>query len=274
MKSSLFPRFLSLLAVLGSVAGTLRAADAPAAPSTAAPVVLLKLDDLVRSAKKPDATVSPRFQKVTDFLESEKIKGSFGILVDSLEGDCPAYVAWLKQRITNGYIQIWDHGYYSRVPDEIKVNGRTAENEGAPADVQAELFKKTVALAKEKLGIDLVAFGPHATHTDAATYEALEGIPEIKMVWFYPPPKGAKSSKVIIKRLMELEKPIFHPNFEQFKASFEAKRATLPYVAIQGHPNSWDDASYEEFKKVVLYLREQGCKFVTPSEYLASLPKQ
>ena len=96
MKSALFPRFLSLLVVLSSVVGTLRAADAPAA-SAAAPVVLLKLDDLVRSAKKPDATVSPRWQKVTDFLESEKIKGSFGILAECLEGDCPAYVSWIKQ---------------------------------------------------------------------------------------------------------------------------------------------------------------------------------
>jgi peptidoglycan/xylan/chitin deacetylase (PgdA/CDA1 family) len=123
---------------------------------------------------------------------------------------------------------------------------------------------------KEKVGIDMIAFGPHTTALDAATYEALEGIPEIRLVWFYGPPKGARTSKLVIQRLMELERPLFVPNPEQLRENFEKKRATLPYVAIQGHPNQWDDVRFADFKKAVLYLREQGCRFVTPSEYLAA----
>jgi hypothetical protein len=231
---------------------------------------MLKLDDLVRQGKQPAATVSPRWQRTTDFLEGEKIKASYGLLVDSLEGECPAYIAWLKQRVAAGWIEIWDHGYYGGFPAELKVNGRTGENVGAPAAEQAALFKKSLALTKEKTGINMIAFGPHTTAVDGATYEALEGIPEIRMVWFYGPPKGARTSKVVIQRLMELEKPLFVPNPEQLRENFEKKRATLPYVAIQGHPNQWDDARFENFKKAVLYLRDQGCRFVTPSEYLAS----
>jgi peptidoglycan/xylan/chitin deacetylase (PgdA/CDA1 family) len=67
---------------------------------------------------------------------------------------------------------------------------------------------------------------------------------------------------------MELERPLFVPNPEQLQENFEKKRATLPYVAIQGYPNQWDDARFEKFKQAVLYLRSQGCRFVTVSEFL------
>ncbi len=258
------------LAITFSLAGLARAVE----PPTAAPVVLLKLDDLVRQGRGPQATVSPRWQRTTDFLEGEKIKASYGLLVDSLEGDCPAYVDWIKQRLAKGWIEIWDHGFYARFPEDLKVNGRTGENVGAPVEDQAALFKKSLALTKEKLGIDLIAFGPHSTALDPGTYQALESIPEIRMVWFYGPPKGAKTSKLVVQRLMELERPLFVPNPEQLKENFEKKRATLPYVAIQGHPNQWDDARFEKFKQAVLYLRDQGCRFVTPSEFLASKAEQ
>jgi hypothetical protein len=82
---------------------------APGAENQAAPglIVMLKLDDLVRHGQGTDATVSPRWQRVTDFLEREKIKANFGLLADSLEGECPGYVGWIKQRLTNGYVELW-----------------------------------------------------------------------------------------------------------------------------------------------------------------------
>ena len=66
--------------------------------------------------------------------------------------------------------------------------------------------------------------------------------------------------------------PLSNP--ELVKEEFAKKRAWLPYVAIQGHPNQWDDVRFDYFKKAVLYLREQGCRFVTPSEYLAAQKAQ
>lgn len=265
-------RFVPVFAMT-FVIGNCASAAEPTQATPAAPVVLLKLDDLVRHGKGPQATVSPRWQKTTEFLEGEKIKASYGLLVDSLEGDCPAYVAWFKERAAKGLIEIWDHGFYSRFPAELKVDGRTGENVGASIEDQAALFKKSLDLTKAKLGIDMIAFGPHSTHLDVNTYHALETIPTIRMVWFYGPPKGVKTDKIVIQRLMELEKPLFIPNPEQLKENFEKKRATLPYVAIQGHPNQWDDERFEKFKQAVLYLRDQGCRFVTPTEYLESLKK-
>ncbi|MDZ4289641.1 MAG: hypothetical protein U0984_16870, partial [Prosthecobacter sp.] len=234
-------------------------------------VVMLKLDDLVRQGSQPQGTVSPRWQRVTDFLEGEKIKASYGILCDSLEGDCPGYVDWLKQRVAQGWIELWHHGYYRKgLPEDLKVNGRTAEYMGGTVEDQAAMFRKSFALVKEKVGVDVIAFGPHSTAIDGTTYEALEQFPQIKLVWFYGPPKGMATSKYLVKRLMELEKPLFVPNAEAVRQGYEMKKATLPYIAIQGHPNQWDDARFESFQKAVLYLRDQGCRFVTPSEFLAS----
>ena len=238
-----------------------------------APVVLLTLDDLVRHGKSADNTVSPRWQRVTDFLEGEKIKASYGLLAESLEGDCPNYCAWIGQRVTNGFIEIWHHGYYNKgLPEELKTNGRTAEYMGGTVADQTASFRKGLDLAKQKLGLEIHAFGPHGTAIDGTTYEALAGLPEIRAVWFYAPPKGMKTQKVVIQRLMELEKPLFVPNPTQLRENFEKKRATLPYVAIQGHPNQWADARFEDFKKAVLYLREQGCEFLRISDYLARQP--
>jgi len=258
---------LALLPLLAS--GTLvAAAEAGAA---AGPVVILKLDDLARHGAGPQATVSPRWQRITDFLEGEKIKASFGLFGDSLEGDCPAYVAWLKARTTGGWIELWHHGYYARgLPEAQQVNGRKAEYLGGTAADQAAMFAKSLALAKEKVGVELKAFGPHSTAIDGTTYEALEGIPQIRLVWFYGPPPGVRTGKTVVRRLMELEKPLFVPNPDAVREAFEKKGRTLPYIGLQGHPNQWDDGRFEDFRKAVLYLRDQGCRFMTPTEFLAS----
>jgi hypothetical protein len=258
---------LALLSLLAPGA-MLAAAEASGASG---PVVMLKLDDLARHGAGPQATVSPRWQRVTEFLEGEKIKASFGMFGDSLEGDCPAYTAWLKARVAGGWIELWHHGYYARgLPEAQQVNGRKAEYLGGTAADQAAMFNKSLALAKEKLGVELAAFGPHSTPIDGTTYEALEGIPQIKLVWFYGPPAGVRTSKTVVRRLMELEKPLFVPNPDAVREAFEKKGRSLPYIALQGHPNQWDDGRFEDFRKAVLYLRDQGCRFVTPREFLAS----
>lgn len=266
MKRNRLPWFLAAqVAVLLSLPVAVNAAENEA---PAAPVVMLKLDDLVRQAGN-STPVPPRWQKLVDFLEAEKIKASLGILTESLEGDCPAYCDWIRQHVAKGYIELWDHGYYLKgLPAALKTNGRTAEYLGGTVDDQAAMFAKSLALVKEKTGIELAAFGPHSTAIDGTTYAALERFPQLKAVWFYGPPKDQKSGKVLIRRLMELERPLFVPNPEQLQENFEKKRATLPYVAIQGHPNQWDDARFEKFKQAVLYLRSQGCRFVTVSEFL------
>ncbi len=59
-------------------------------------VIILKLDDVVSYRSAEGMPVSPRWQRITDFLQTSKIKGSFGIIGFSLEKDDPVYFNWIK----------------------------------------------------------------------------------------------------------------------------------------------------------------------------------
>jgi peptidoglycan/xylan/chitin deacetylase (PgdA/CDA1 family) len=261
-------RLLLLLAVL---LAPLAAADATG------PLVMLKLDDLVRHGKQPESTVSPRWQKCTDFLKAEGVKANFGIICESLDGDCPGYVAWLKQLTADKSIELWDHGWYGSLPKDQVTATRLGEFLGANADEQQALLARAWQLVHDKVGVDMVAYGPHAAPLvgadAAAAYTALARLPQYKLVYFYAPPPGTTTDKVVVPRLMELEKPLFMPNADNVRASFAAKGRTLPLITVQGHPNQWDDARFAQFADAVRYLKEQGCRFVTASEYLATLAK-
>jgi peptidoglycan/xylan/chitin deacetylase (PgdA/CDA1 family) len=118
------------------------------------------------------------------------------------------------------------------------------------------------------LGIELKVFGPHWSGTNEATAKALEEIPGITM-WFYGDSKN--SSKFMFKRVLTLENPTHVPDFEKFKQRYEQVAQNEKCLALQGHPNSWDDKRWENFVQIIEYLKNQGCVFMTPSEYLASL---
>jgi len=258
-------RFATALLVLLCAAAV--AADAPPAAAKA-PLVMLKLDDLARWSKDPKAGAPAKWQRVADFVVAEGVKANFGLFAESLEGDCPVYVQWIKDRAASGSFEFWHHGYYNRFPADPAV-AKQGEYVNRSAADQAAIFRKSIDLVKEKTGLTVAAFGPHGTALDGATYEALAGIPEIKAVWFYGPPKGTKASTVLIERRAELEKPIFKPNPDNLKQGWDKVKGR-DYIALQGHPGSWDDQGFANFQEVVRFLKAQGCRFVTVSEWLAS----
>lgn len=241
------------------------------------PLVMLKLDDLVRHGKKPESTVSPRWQKCADFLRAEGVKANFGIICETLDGDCPGYVAWLKELVKDQRIELWNHGWYGSYPKDQATATRLGEFLGANADEQQVLLERSLKLVQDKVGVAMVAYGPHASPLvgadAAAAYAALAKIPQYKLVFYYAPPAGTTTDKVVVPRLMELEKPLFVPNADNVRTSFETKGRKLPLIILQGHPNQWDDPRFDQFATVVRYLKEQGCRFVTASEYLATLAK-
>ena len=89
-----------------------------AAPALADPqIILLKLDDVIarRVGAKP---VSDRWLKVHDYLKENHIKGSFGIITESLEKDNAMYFQWLKDVQAAGLIEFWMHGYHMKNASE------------------------------------------------------------------------------------------------------------------------------------------------------------
>lgn len=245
-------RVFAVLFVAGMLSASAIGAESPP------PVVMLKLDDLSR--------VTPRWQRVVDFLQAEGLKANFGIINGPLEKDDPRFNAWVKDLDAKGTIEFWHHGYDAKYPHDDAHKG---EFEGSGYDLQRKALVRGQELAKLRLGKPYTAFGPHYSGTDADTFKALEEVPEIKVVFFYAPKPPAKTSKVIIERRMELEKPIFHPNPAFVKERYEAVGKARDYIAIQGHPEQWDDARFADFQEAVRFLKSKGCCFVTVGEWLA-----
>jgi peptidoglycan/xylan/chitin deacetylase (PgdA/CDA1 family) len=220
--------------------------------------IILKLDDVTTHGAHKGLPVSPRWQRVADFIEKSNIKASFGIIGSSLEQDNPAYFDWIKNLDKKGIIEFWNHGYKER-----KAEDKTGEFEGS-FEEQKSAVEKTQRLAKEKLGIVLKAFGPHWSGTTQDTENVLEAFPEIKM-WFY----GPKDSKqLVFEKVLTLENATFVPDCDKFKERYERFAQTKECLALQGPPNHWDDQRWEGFVKIIGYLKAKGCVFMTPSEYL------
>ncbi|MCK6487205.1 MAG: hypothetical protein L6R48_02485 [Planctomycetes bacterium] len=264
-----------LLLTAGGLAAAEGASPAAVKPSSGQ-AVLVKLDDLTRHGKGPDGLPPERWLRVTAFLKEQGLKANFGIFAESLQGDCPRYVAWLKEQAAGGLVEYWHHGWYNRFPKEMETATRTGEFKGASAEEQGALITRSLALMQEKTGLAMVAYGPHGMPLvdgdAAAAYQAMAGIAQLRAVWFYGPPKGTTTTLAVIPRTCELEKPLFKPNAENVRATLAAKAGQVPVLAMQGHPGAWDDERFEEFRQAMLHLKEQGCRFLTVSEWLAARP--
>jgi peptidoglycan/xylan/chitin deacetylase (PgdA/CDA1 family) len=224
-------------------------------------IILLKLDDVVarRVGAKP---VSDRWLKVHDYLKSGGIKGSFGVITESLEKDNAIYFQWLKDVQAAGLIELWLHGYKMRGPSD------QGEFEHGNAIEQQAILEKASRLAKEKLGFPFSAFGPHWSGTTVATDEALEAVPDIK-IWLYGPAKPKFFKRLSIERVMALENPTFVPDAVKFKTFYEKNAATREVLVLQGHPDQWDDTRWAGFVEIIEFLKSRNVVFMTPSEYLA-----
>lgn len=235
-------------------------AGEPAASGAAAekkPVIILKLDDVVK--------LSPQWKKCAEFLKAEQVKAGFGIIGFGLENPSPELVAWIKDLHASGLIEFWNHGYRNR-------NAKDPKGEFEEEDMQLQLasLKKTQDLAKEKLGITLHAFGPHWSGTNAATADALKQVPEITSVFYYTT-EVKSPSWFVFKRDFVIEEPLFVPNLANIQKKYAQLASTRDYFCLQGHANQWDDKRFEEFTRIVKFFKEQGCTFMTPTEYVNSL---
>lgn len=256
------------LALALSDLGCPPARGAALAPTPAKPqVILLKFDDVTTNGARPGAPVSPRWQKLVDYLNAQRIKGSFGVICHSLEKDNPVYFKWIKDLQAAGQIEMWLHGYRNRTAED-----KHGEFEVGSAAEQRAVFEKSEALARAKLGFPFAAFGPHWSGTTDATDEALSQTPEVK-IWLYGPRQPKFFRGLSIERIMALENPTFVPDPNKFQEIYERSGAKAPVLVLQGHPNAWTDERWSGFEQIIHYLRTKNVVFMTPSEYLATIRK-
>ena len=225
------------------------------------PSVILKLDDLWYE----EGLVHPGWTQVVEFLNAEGVLGTIGLVCSSLEEGNQAYFQWIKDRESEGY-EIWHHGYCHCKPMVDQEEKR--EFRGTDYTYQLNHLQKSQDLAHEKLDITFRSFGAPYNATDEFTAKALAQIPEIQ-IWMYKDSK-AMTDKFVLDRIPEvnIEYPVHIPDFKKLKAGYE-KFHDEPILILQGHPRSWvdDPARFEEFTRIVLFLKSQKVRFTTPYTY-------
>ncbi len=223
--------------------------------------VVLKLDDMFAE----NGRVPPRWQRIADFSAQRQLKLSIGIIGNSLEGDHPEYIAGLKQMMATGRIEFWHHGYDHRLWKEGDVEFR--EFSGTDRAHQLDHLTRTHQLAKDKLGLTFATFGAPFNSTDATTGEVLAEMSDIK-VWLYGD-ASSPAGKFVAHRPgpANIEAPVHKPNYAAFVKGLESELKKEPrYLVLQGHPQSWDDAAFTEFVRIVDHLVAQGYVFILPTE--------
>lgn len=220
-------------------------------------LVLLKADDLVYDNK---TNISAKWVKFINLICKKKIKASIGLIANSIENGNSKYIDILKSLSHNNNFEIWNHGYDHTV-QKVNENGVVYnEFKNSPYEYQLEHLRKAQDLVKEKIGYVMHTFGAPGNGIDNNTILALEQFEEIK-VWYF----GIEgSSKLVIKRNGEIEYPVLNPVFNDFVQKYNPQ---LEYIALQIHPNAWDDKKFEEFNKITDYLINNKATFINPNEY-------
>lgn len=221
---------------------------AAAASTDYKPIVILKLDDL--------GGAGGGFQKVFEFIQKENITAGFGVIGKYLEdnGNQQEFYDAIKMYHDAG-IEIWHHGYLHELP----------EYHDSDYNSQYENFKKTVDLLQEKCGITVTSFGSPFNNSDVTTAMMIEErFPQITNIMFNS--NFGDFSALRLETRVEIESATGTANYDVFTQSYDQHKHS-PYIVLQGHAGQWDEASLAEFKKIVAFLKEKDCTFMTPSEY-------
>lgn len=226
------------------------------------PKIVIKLDDL----KPTNGGVHPRWIKVADFAKQKGIKVGFGIIAQSMVGDSPEFVRWVREAHDAGRIEFWQHGWdHGQRTD----NGKPIQEfNGETYEYQKQHMTDANKLAREKLGFPFVSFGAPFNATDANTVKVLVEDPDIK-VWMYGDAQNP-AGKTVLERsyAVSLENPTLIANYGAFLEGYAHSRGA-EYFVLQGHPAGWSDDRWNEFVKIVDFLIAQKADFVFASDLAA-----
>ncbi|MBQ4110578.1 MAG: polysaccharide deacetylase family protein [Clostridia bacterium] len=215
-----------------------------------APYVILKFDDL-------GANTVGDFQSAYELCKKLDTVASFGVIGERFNEDTANSVYETIKGWHNDGFEIWHHGF----------DHSTAEYSTCTYDEQKEFFGKTLDLMEEKCGITITTFGsPYNNSTETTRSMIEEQYPQIKAIMLADY-AGTDKIKVLDSRINLESKTGVIASYKTFQNRY-AKRGTADYIILQGHPSAWSEESFLNLELNIKYLKEKGCKFITPSEYL------
>ena len=204
--------------------------------------IILKLDDFTY--------VTKRVIKLDKLIKKENIKVTWGIIGNDFNKISHKDLKWCKKSLETGLYYYWNHG----------LTHDFNEFKNLSFEEQINHITTTQDIVKEKLEFGMESFGAPCNAFNQYTIKVLESIGEIKY-WYY----GNESfSRVTLKRDIELEQPLFRPNYNYFRQEYEKFKGNI--LILQAHPNQWKFWDFYNFKKIVRFLKENECSFIFPNE--------
>lgn len=223
--------------------------------------VVLKLDDI--GVSKGVCVATP----IMDYLLQKDIKTSYGVIANRLDETALATLGkYIHAKNSKGesLVEIWHHGY-----DHSNTNlpANLQEFKGTNYAFQKMHFAKADSLVKSRLGIQMQSFGSPFNAVDSTTLKVIAENPNYNAVMFFWDSLGKEPQLTRLNNRVDLENGVGNPDFAHFVADFNKH---LHYkqtaMVLQGHPNQWNEAKMEQFKKIIDFLIEQKFSFVLPVE--------
>lgn len=216
-------------------------------------IVILKFDDLTK--------INRKVITLDNFLKSENVKASWGCIGSFFVNkdkylkkfkrffEIKKAVSWIKNNQKT--YEFWNHGYYHTMnPYEFFEQS---------VDYQVDCIGKTQNIIKHLTEVEPVTFGAPCNHIDKNTEIALMHFPIIKN-WFF----GIENSTIKnnLKRTIDIENGVGNPDWSFFKEKYKNQQ----FLVLQAHPYMWDISKFEEFKKIIKFLKSENYVFIFPKE--------
>lgn len=195
-----------------------------------------------------------RFARLVSFF---KIKVNWGVIGFEFKKFDEQQLKKIKSALASGYYSFFNHGYFHNM-DEFMLLCETD---------QIEHIKETNRIVKDRLGITLQAFGVPFNHLNEHSLAALNKCKEIKY-WLFG---NERFDRFNIPRILEIEYPLFKPNFIKFYKNFKKLRSNV-YFCVQIHPNSWDSKGFLNFILIILFLKLSRTAFIFTEELEKLVP--
>ena len=206
--------------------------------------IILKMDDFagIKSSKAQ--------KRLNRFVYKEKIKVNWGIIGEWLTNFRKRKINDALKALKSGHYAFFNHGY-THVMNEFRL---------LSLEEQIEHLKMTQKITKERLGIKLVTFAAPCNALNENTLTAVESIPDFQF-WLFGDVNFSKTNFVCE---LKIEDPFPTPNFEKFVMNFKNNSSSI--LVLECHPNAWNSDNFDEFKKIIHFLKQNNCEFIFPTD--------
>ncbi|MGE9293185.1 MAG: DUF2334 domain-containing protein [Puniceicoccales bacterium] len=228
-------------------------------------IAVIKADDL--------RVPNEKWQRFVQIAEDKDIKVSIGIIAYGFPEKDTEAVQWVRDLQQSGRVEFWNHGWDHNIWKDEN-GGKVTEFSKSGLGHQKGNLEKAQKKIERIVGERPTIFGAPFNAMDLDTLRALEDHSEFKGIFLYHNKEPLKSHPVDELCMLYMNLPgegdgTGKPNFDKFRAKYESRKNEITFAALQFHPPYFSPQGFEEFTKIIDFLKAEGWSIMLPSEYIA-----